>query len=77
MNMREKRKFVRDLIKSIQASIEERLVDTPDDWDGVELRQYIADTFSDRAGAMSFQSGTLRDRKRLNEYRNTVLVRNL
>lgn len=77
MTKAEKRKFIRDLCGSITKMVLNNVDRMPAEWDGIELRQYIADTFADRAGAMSFRSTIDRDRKRLKEYRNTVLVNNL
>lgn len=43
MTKREKKRFVRDLIGTIQQSILEEVNQMPEDWDGVELRRRIAD----------------------------------
>jgi hypothetical protein len=64
-----KREFVRDLIGSVQASILAEVDNMPEDWDGHELRQYIADWFEDQTTKMT--------PARHKAYRNEVLVRNL
>lgn len=43
MTKREKKRFVRDLLTTIQESILKEVDQMPDDWDGVELRRRIAD----------------------------------
>lgn len=80
MNHRERMKFVRGLIKNVQADIESRLVDMPDNWDGHELRRYIADKFE--AADMGLCCKKPRpyreaDKKRRSNYENEVIVRNL
>ena len=71
MTKTEKVKFVRSLVNAIRAEIIGKVPDMPEEWDGHELRQYIADRFSDRVlmGAMS--------PRRKKDYENDVLVRNL
>lgn len=65
-----KEKFIRDLCASVQASVLAQVANMPDDWDGFELRQYLADKFEDAAHVRM-------DAKRKREYKNTVAVRNL
>lgn len=71
---REQRRFVKEL----RARIENTLLDhikngrIPENWDGIELRELIADTADrSRAGHDTF------GRQRLKDYRNTVIVNNL
>lgn len=63
--------LVDELIGSVRASILEKVGQMPEDWDGIELRQYIADKFSE----VVFKD-TLTG-KRAKDYRNEVIVRNL
>jgi hypothetical protein len=50
----------------------------PDEWDGIELRQFIANKFAAQCRSMSMPAGlTAADRKRKRDYENEVLVRNL
>ena len=69
MKISEQKQFVRDLVKSVQSEILENTFDMPSDWDGIELRQYIADKFSEQVFEMSGA------RKR--NYKNAVIVTNL
>lgn len=64
-----KRKFIRDLIGSVQRDIIAAVRKMPDDWDGHELRQLIADKFE--------QETTDMPRSRAKDYANTRLVNNL
>lgn len=72
MDRNERRKFVSDLIENVEQSILARLDDMPDEWNGIELRQYIAESFTARCQPSRFVPSA---RKR--SYRNEVLVRNL
>jgi hypothetical protein len=47
MNATEKAAFITSLIANAQEGILERVKHMPDDWDGHELRAYIADYFAD------------------------------
>lgn len=69
MTQEEKKEFVLALSDSVLRSVLEALPRTPEDWDGHELRQLLADRF-----AASTYRMTLR-RKR--DYENTVMVQNL
>ena len=73
MNKREKTKFVRDLMGSIQKTIIKNIDRMPDEWDGSELRQYIADKTADLAGSLLMrQKGSA-----FKDYKNEVITRNL
>lgn len=71
MTKRERAHFVRELCGNVTKDILAKVGSMPDDWNGIELRQYIADKFRD-----CVISGMM-DRRRLREYRNAVLVENL
>ena len=68
MNRKEQKEFVVSLLANIEISIMNKIDDEviPANWDGIELRQYIAD-----------RTYRKMDKKRAKEYRNTVLVENL
>jgi hypothetical protein len=67
-------RIVRDLTKSIRDEILREIKggSIPDSWDGVELRQLLADKFAEATYSKSFMG-----RARMKEYRNTVITRNL
>ena len=71
MKKREQIKLVKDLTKSVAEGVVEaiRAGKIPEDWDGIELRQLLADKFEFERIEMG--------RKRKKDYRNTVLVDNL
>ena len=69
MTPQAQQKFIDDLITNVKATIRSKKI--PPEWDGIELRQYIADQF-----ANCVISGTM-DRKRRREYNNTVITENL
>lgn len=64
-------KFVSDLTHAVAKHVMNKITagDVPATWDGVELRQLLADKFAWETFAMS--------PKRKREYRNTVAVNNL
>jgi len=67
MTPQEQKKFIESLIKAVQ----DELLDTeiPSDWEGAELRQWIADKFRRQIVHMS--------PKRKADYNNTMIVNNL
>lgn len=67
MTPEQQREFVSDLILAVRTKILN--ADIPAEWDGIELRQYIADQFAEQVGDM--------DKRRRREYRNDILTRNL
>lgn len=71
MTFKERGQFIKELIENVQHDIFSKLEDMPDDWTGIELRQYIADKFQD-----SVFKNTL-DRKRKKKYKNDVIINNL
>lgn len=78
MNTIEKRRFVRELIANVQRDVLAKVPLMPEEWDGHELRRYIADKFDESAITVG-RSGTHGHdyRARTRAYRNEVLVRNL
>lgn len=73
MTKAEKKKFIRDLVGSVRFLLLDRVDKVPEEWDGIELRQWIADTFAQQAYSHTLR----RDPKRLKAFRNECLVRNL
>jgi hypothetical protein len=73
MTAREQKRFVRDLISNVQADLLANVERVPAVWDGIELRRWIADKFQESAYSHVLKS----DRRRLREYKNDVLTRNL
>lgn len=72
LNKQEKEQFIKDLMGHVQKSMLNKLDKVPEDWDGIELRQWIADTFDwERTGSFVI------DKKRLKNYRNEIIVKNL
>jgi hypothetical protein len=63
--------FITELIRNVEKDLLARVPKLPDEWDGHELRQLIADRFQE----VSF---TLKQNKsRYRAYKNEVLVRDL
>ncbi len=69
MTLDQKREFIVELIENVEHSILRRIEDIPENWDGIELRQLIADKFAEQTARMSG--------RRHSEYMNTVAVKNL
>jgi hypothetical protein len=73
MTRKEKETFVHELVASVQANILANIDRVPEEWDGIELREWIADRFADQ----KWRHWQYDTRPRLKAYRNEVLVRNL
>jgi hypothetical protein len=71
MTQVEQRRFIRELIGNVKKEVIANVPKMPQDWNGIELRQYIANRF-----AACVICGTM-SRDRLKEYHNTVAVNNL
>ena len=75
MTLNQKKDFVRELFHSVQSDIEMKLPRVPEEWDGHELRVWIAQYF-ERAARMSCIAGDKRGYRR-KRYDNAVIVENL
>ena len=74
MNQTQKKTFIRELVASIQREAISKVASMPENWDGIELRWYMADKFE--ASTLNFAHDRVRQaRKRA--YNNEVIVRNL
>jgi hypothetical protein len=72
LTKQEKEKFIKDLMGHVQASLLNKLDKVPEEWDGMELRMWIADTFGwERTGSM------VMDKRRVKNYENEILTKNL
>lgn len=71
MNNKEQIKFVKELIKNVSHEIYSKADKFPEDWEGIELRQYISDCF--RAAVFD----RVLKGKRFKSYQNEVIIRNL
>lgn len=71
MNAEEKEQFITDLTNGIASHFLGKVKDLPEDWDGHELRQWMVDTWKREAIWRPMEG------KRMKDYRNEVLVRNL
>lgn len=73
MTKKEQLRFCNELIHNIAVEIRGKVKNFPEEWDGIELREYIAEKFS----LASFTIKEKHNRSRLRAYRNEVLVRGL
>lgn len=69
MDIREKTEFLESFLGSMRTHLLSKIAAMPDDWNGIELRQYCADEFAREVHKM--------DRRRMREYRNTVITTSL
>lgn len=72
MDPTEKRKFVADLFRAVETSIQSNIDKMPDNWDGHELREYIADRFDAERSTLMQKSG-----RRMSDYRNFIAISTL
>lgn len=70
MTPAKQKQFVKDLIRNIQGGMLTDLPRVPEEWDGHELRQWIADRFRN-------QISIPLEGKRKRDYKNAILVNNL
>lgn len=73
MNPEEQLDFTDDLINNVHKGIRDQLIRNKlsiTNWDGFELRQYIADKFKEACFAKM-------QRLRRNDFNNTVIVNNM
>jgi hypothetical protein len=75
MNEEEKRIFVANLCDDIRNSILRRVERMPDEWDGIELRQFIADEF--QAEATISRRNFKGNQRRLRLYHQAIYNNNL
>lgn len=71
MSNKEQIKFIKELISTVQNHILSKACKFPENWDGIELRAFLADKFSE----CQFQ-GTLVGKRKKN-YINDCLINNL
>lgn len=67
----EKKKFITELVESVKKEMLN--TNLPDNWDGIELRWFIADKFAE----VVFGEIGKRKGKRYGEYLNEIYVKNL
>jgi hypothetical protein len=65
-----KKKFIKDITARLQEEMLKHVSKMPEDWNGIELRQYMVDT------ASGFLLGSM-DIARKKKYKNTINVENL
>lgn len=70
MTAANRKRFIRELCNNVRDEIVSKSAQMPDDWDGIELRAYIAACFSE------CKMGNLTG-KRLKDYRNTIYISSL
>lgn len=72
---RRQREFVADLIAHLEHEVIQKIIEgkVPLEWDGIELRQYVADRAADANTVLPRKDM----RRRRMEYRKTVLINNL
>ena len=71
MTLAEKVDFINNLAASHKAGMLDRVSRVPEDWDGVELRQWFADV----AGGVVDSGRLIAGRKRRMDYNNAILTR--
>lgn len=70
----EQKRFIKDLCGNIESDIRSKIAagKIPTEWDGHELRQLVADKAKEAASRVMVDNKRRRD-----EYENTVIVNNL
>lgn len=74
MDIPNKLRIIDELIDGVKVSIIKKVRVMPEEWDGIELRWYVAEMFKE----MIVDPTTRHEyKKRYKEYRNTVIVAGL
>mgnify|MGYP001574909089 FL=1 len=68
MIQQEKKEFIESLVNAVRDDISGKIDAMPENWDGIEVRQYIADRFQYCVVADSLRGS------RKKEYKNELLV---
>ena len=77
MNASEKQKYIEEHCNTLRDAILERVEAMPDTWDGLELREYIADFF-DKERFMQESAARKKEYKnRIVNYMSACLARNI
>jgi hypothetical protein len=71
MNTNEKKEFISNLVAAVRDDLLNKVDAMPDEWNGIELRQLIADKFKEQTRA------DLMKGKRGRDFRNEVIVKNI
>ena len=71
MTRKEQRTFVRELVRDVESDLLNKLSRVPEDWDGIELRWWVAEIYS----RIVVSDTGLKQRR--SEYKNSVIVNNL
>jgi hypothetical protein len=66
MDAKQKKKFIKDLTAAVRDNLLAKVKDMPEEWDGHELRQLLADKFAYET------TDTMKKGRRLRDYRNVV-----
>lgn len=69
MNKHDQAKLLESVLDNMKASLLTRVEHFPENWDGIEIRQYVADKFRNDTRPMHL--------KRLRRYKNDVMTRPL
>lgn len=77
MNSNEKRRFIEDLTANVRENLINKIPKMPEDWDGLELRELLAEKFTESCLMSQGRANRKQFRRRLNDYRNEVITRNL
>lgn len=78
MTNADKCSFIESLISRVKAEVLSKVLDMPAEWDGHELRRYIADKFDESAMTVGRKGPHGKPyAARTRAYRNAVATRNL
>ncbi len=75
MKKADQKQFIKDVCEGLQQRLLEKLPKLPEEWNGIELRQFIIDSLEDGWGFNPY--GKKAYKKQLKDYRNTVIVKGL
>lgn len=77
MNREDKKRFIEDLAANVAQELINKIPQMPESWDGMEIRELLAQKFVDACLMSRCVENRPQFKRRLSEFRNEVIVRNL
>jgi hypothetical protein len=78
MKVQDKRKLLSGLCKSLEEYLLSQVGRMPEEWDGIELREYLAEVARTRYCSSTFSTSTApSDVRRRRDFKSAIVVNNL
>ena len=77
MTNAEKKRFIQLFINRVKGNLLEKVYKIPENWGSHELKFWIAECFKNEVSELMGNEKMRRDRKRIKECKNDIIVNNL